>query len=211
MEKTALIWGASGGIGKAIAHKLDADGWQVLSAGRDADRMAGLNGQIIEADFLDESSLKSAVTNISQIVNEVQLWVYAAGDITSQNTEEMSLSTWQRILDANLGGAYMTTRASLPLLAKDAHLFYIGAIHERLRLPGLSAYAAAKAGLEAFAEVVRKETRLKVSVLRPAAVDTVFWQKVPFKLPPKHLQPDDVALRLLQAYQNGETGTIDLV
>ncbi len=211
MEKTALIWGASGGIGKAIAHKLDADGWQVLSAGRDADRMAGLNGQIIEADFLDESSLKSAVTNISQIVNEVQLWVYAAGDITSQNTEEMSLSTWQRILDANLGGAYMTTRASLPLLAKDAHLFYIGAIHERLRLPGLSAYAAAKAGLEAFAEVVRKETRLKVSVLRPAAVDTGFWQKVPFKLPQKHLQPDDVALRLLQAYQNGETGTIDLV
>jgi NAD(P)-dependent dehydrogenase (short-subunit alcohol dehydrogenase family) len=173
--------------------------------------MAGLNSQIIEADFLDEGSLKSAVTNISQVVNDIKLWVYAAGDITSQNTEEMSLQTWQRILDANLGGAYMTTRASLPLLAKDAHLFYIGAIHERLRLPGLSAYAAAKAGLEAFAEVVRKETRLKVSVLRPAAVDTGFWQKVPFKLPPKHLQPDDVALRLLQAYQNGETGTLDLV
>ena len=210
MENWALIWGASGGIGQACVRNLAAQGWQVLAAGRDAERLEGLSGHVFDVDILEAGSLQSAITAMSQLADEIQLWVYAAGDITSQPVGEMSLQTWRRILDANLSGAFLTTQASLPLLSKHAHLFYLGAIHERLRLPGLSAYSAAKAGLEAFAEVVRKETRRKVSVLRPAAVETAFWEKVPFKLPPHHLKPDDVAARLLQAYQNGETGTLDL-
>jgi NAD(P)-dependent dehydrogenase (short-subunit alcohol dehydrogenase family) len=210
MTNTALIWGANGGIGRALVSSLVAQGWQVLAAGRDTDQLEGLTDHVFDVEFLDAGSLQSAISAISQVVEEIQLWIYAAGDITSQPVGEMSLQTWRRILDANLSGAFLATQASLPLLAKDAHLFYLGAIHERLRLPGLSAYAAAKAGLEAFAEVVRKETRRKVTVLRPAAVDTAFWKKVPFRLPPHHLKPDDVAERLLQAYQNGETGTLDL-
>jgi NAD(P)-dependent dehydrogenase (short-subunit alcohol dehydrogenase family) len=210
MANTALIWGASGGIGRALVRSLVAQGWQVLAADRHPDLLEGLTGHIFDVDILSAGSLQSAIASISQVTDEIQLWVYAAGDITSQPAGEMSLQTWQRILDANLSGAFLTTQASLPLLAKDAHLFFLGAIQERLRLPGLSAYAAAKAGLEAFAEVIRKETRRKVSVLRPAAVDTAFWEKVPFKLPPHHLKPDDVAARLIQAYQNGETSTLDL-
>lgn len=211
MANTALIWGASGGIGQSLVHNLVAQGWEVMAAGRNPDQLEGLTDYLFDVDILSAGSLQSTITGISQVVDEIHLWVYAAGDIVSQPTGEMSLKTWQRILDANLSGAFLTTQASLPLLAKDAHLFYLGAIQERLRLPGLSAYAAAKAGLEAFAEVVRKETRRKVTVLRPAAVDTAFWEKVPFKLPPHHLKPDDVANRLLQAYQNGETGMLDLV
>ncbi|MCU0486028.1 MAG: SDR family NAD(P)-dependent oxidoreductase [Anaerolineales bacterium] len=210
MAKTALIWGANGGIGRALVSSLVAQGWQVLAAGRDTDQLEGLTEHVFDVEFLEAGSLQGAISGMSQVVEEIQLWVYAAGDITSQAVGEMSLPTWRRILDANLSGAFLATQASLPLLAKDAHLFYLGAIHERLRLPGLSAYAAAKAGLEALAEVVRKETRRKVSVLRPAAVDTAFWSKVPFRLPPHHLKPDDVAARLLQAYQKGETGVLDL-
>lgn len=210
MANTALIWGANGGIGRAVVRSLAAQGWQVLAAGRGADQLEELTEHVFDVDILDAGSLQGAMIGISQVVDEIHLWVYAAGDITSQPAGVMSVQTWRRILDANLSGAFLATQASLPLLAKEAHLFYLGAIHERLRLPGLSAYAAAKAGLEALAEVVRKETRRKVSVLRPAAVETSFWEKVPFKLPPHHLKPEDVAARLLQAYQNGETGLIDL-
>lgn len=210
MSNTALIWGASGGIGQALVRNLVGQGWQVLAASRHPDSLEGLTEHIIDVDILSAFSLQSAILSISQVADEVQLWVYTAGDILSQPVGEMSLPTWQRILDVNLTGAFLTTQASLPLLARDAHLFYLGAIHERLRLPGLSAYAAAKAGLEAFAEVTRKETRRKVSVLRPAAVGTTFWEKVPFKLPPHHLEPEEIAARLFQAYQTGETGTLDL-
>lgn len=66
-------------------------------------------------------------------------------------------------------------------------------------LPGLAASAVARAGLESFAEVVR-----------PAAVDTPLWQKAPFKLPPRRLDPQDVAARILQAYQVGTQGCLDL-
>jgi NAD(P)-dependent dehydrogenase (short-subunit alcohol dehydrogenase family) len=96
-------------------------------------------------------------------------------------------------------------------LAEDAHLFYLGAISERLRLPGLSAYAAAKAGLEAFADTLRKEERRRrVTVVRPAAVATSLWDKVPMRLPAHALTPEELASRVLQAYREGHKGTLDV-
>ena len=114
-------------------------------------------------------------------------------------------------MNANLLGAYLTTHHSLPLLAPDATLIYLGAISERLRLPGLSAYAAAKAGLEAFAEALRKEERKRrVLVVRPGAVDTALWDKVPMRLPKDAAAPQKVARRILQAYEDGTSGILDL-
>ena len=84
----------------------------------------------------------------------------------------MTLQVWTRILDANLTGAFLTTHYSWPLLARDAHLFYLSATSERLRLPGLGANVTAKGRLENFAEVVRKESKRKITVVRPSAVDT---------------------------------------
>lgn len=65
--------------------------------------------------------------------------MYAVGDITAQKVAEMPLEAWRRILDANLTGAYVATRAFSPLFSPEPHLFYIGAISEKLILPGLSA------------------------------------------------------------------------
>jgi len=206
----ALIWGADGAIGGAVANLLIAQGWKVITAGRHSQRLEKLGGIVVEADLSSPASLQFAISAASQEVDEVQLWVYAAGDITSAPVASMSPEEWQRILDANLTGAFLATHYSWPLLAQQSHLFYLGALSERMRLPGLAAYAAAKAGLESFAEVVRKESRRRVTVVRPAAVDTPLWQKVPFKLPPRHLNPEDVAARILQAYQDGTRGNLDL-
>jgi NAD(P)-dependent dehydrogenase (short-subunit alcohol dehydrogenase family) len=208
--ENALIWGADGGIGQAIARMLIEQGWKVILAGRHVERLEGLGGAAVEAEVADPFSLQTALTAIGQEIDEIHLWVYAVGDIASAPVERMSLEDWRRIIDANLTGAFLTTHYSWPLLAKSAHLFYLGALSERLRQPGLSAYVAAKAGLEALAEVVRKESRRKVTVVRPAAVDTPLWQKSPFKLPPRHLSPQEVAGRILQAYQDGAEGNLDL-
>ncbi len=208
--RTALIWGAGGGIGTAIASLLAKDNWHILAAGRRLESLAGLTSSIHDVDVGDAFSVQAAVSSISQQASEVDLWVYAAGDIASLKVNEMNPIEWQRILQANLGGAYLATHYSWPLLSEQAHLFYLGAVSERLRLPGLAAYAAAKAGLEAFAETVRKESRRKVTVVRPAAVDTDFWQKAPFRLPPHHLKPGEVAARILQAYEKREQGLLDL-
>lgn len=208
--KTVLIWGAGGGIGRALADQLASENWQVVAAGHNLESFRDLTEHIYEVELGDAFAVQSAVTAISQEVSEVDLWVYAAGDITSARVNQMQPADWQRILQANLTGAFLTTHFSWPMLSDESHLFYLGAVSERMRLPGLSAYAAAKAGLEAFADVVRKESRRKVTVVRPGAVDTLFWRKVPFKLPPHHLQPDEVAARIVRAYTECHQGQLDL-
>ncbi len=208
--KTALIWGADGGIGGAITSQLARENWQILAASRHLGSLHDLTEYVYEIDFNDAFSIQSAIAAISQEVSEIDLWVYAAGDIASMRINEMQPTDWQRILQANLSGAFLSTHFSWPLLSEQAHLFYLGAVSERMRLPGLSAYAAAKAGLEAFAEVVRKESRRKVTVVRPGAVDTRFWSKVPFRLPPHHLAAEDVAARIIQAYAEGHQGQLDI-
>lgn len=210
MSQNAMVWGAGGAIGSALVTMLLEAGWQIAALGRLSSEAEQSGAVAIDAEVGDDFSVRMAVNAAAQELGEVNLWVYAAGDIAARPVGEMELADWRRILDANLTGAYLTTHHSLPLLAKDAHLFYLGAVSERMRLPGLGAYAAAKAGLEALAEVVRKETRRRVSVVRPGAVDTPFWDKVPFKLPPHHLTAQDVAVRILQAYADGHQGLLDI-
>jgi NAD(P)-dependent dehydrogenase (short-subunit alcohol dehydrogenase family) len=210
MTKNALLWGADGGIGLAIARRLIADGWKVILVGRHLERLEGLDGVSLDFEAGNPFSYQTTLAAISQEVDEIQLWIYAVGDIAAAQISQMSLADWRRIMDANLTGAFLATQASWPILAKDAHLFYLGALHDRLRQLGLGAYAAAKAGLEAFADVVRKESRRRVTVVRPAAVNTPMWLKAPFKLPPRHLQPEEVAEKIMQAYQEGAEGNLDL-
>ncbi len=209
--QTAMIWGANGGIGRALTTQLRSHGWTVVGVARQADRLHGLADLAFEADVSKPHEVQQAVMAAGQEIDAVNLWVYTAGDIASTTVAEMTPDVWQRIMAANLTGAFLTTHYSLPLLAPDAHLFFVGAVSERMRMPGLSAYAAAKSGLEAFAEALRKEARKqKVTVVRPAAVNTTFWQKVPFRMPANALAPELVAERILTAYQEGFKGTLDI-
>ena len=209
---TALVWGATGGIGRALVDELLNREWTVVAVSRDEDALAARVACSLRADVADPFSVQRAVQAAAHEVDEIALWVYAAGDIVAAPVEEMTPAVWERILSANLTGAYQATHYSLPLLAPDAHLIFIGAVSERLRLPGLSAYAAAKAGLEAFAEALRKEQRRRrVTIVRPAAVATPLWDKVPLRLPKDAPPPSKVAGRILAAYDEGHSGVLDLV
>ena len=208
---TAMVWGASGGIGRTLVQALVDEGWQVIAVARQADELTTITPHVFDADISSPYEVEVAVCTAGRIVGAVDLWVYSVGDILSAKVEQLAPDTWQRLIDANLTGAFTTTHYSLPLLAENAHLVYVGAITERLRLPGLSAYVAAKSGLEAYAEALRKEERKRrVTVLRPAAVETPFWEKVRMRLPKQALTADDVAKRILTIYGEGEEGIIDL-
>ena len=209
--KTAMIWGASGGIGLALVSKLKEEDWTVLAFGRRINHLQDLTPYVYEADVADPVAVKRAVEEAGQAAGSVDLWIYAAGDITAEKVGDSEPDTWRRILDANLVGAYQATHFSLPLLARDAHLIFLGAVSERMRLPRLSAYAAAKAGLEAFVTVLGKEERKRrVTIARPAAVDTPLWDKVPFKLPKHAMSPEEAAKWILAAYHEGHRGVLDL-
>lgn len=207
---TALIWGAAGGIGRALVEQLIDQHWHVHAVSRHRSDVGSLTPFAHEADVADAYAVQQAVIAIAQQATEIHLMIYAVGDIASQPVEMMTPEAWRRLLDANLTGAYLTTHHSLPLLAPDAHLIYVGAVHERMRLPGLAAYAAAKAGLEAFADSLRKEQRgRRVTVVRPGPVDTPFWAKVPFRLPPQALSPGALAERIVGFHEAGAQGVLE--
>jgi len=207
--KTAMVWGASGGIGQAITNLLNQEGWQVLAISR---HPAGTETYEIMAEFDDSASVQSAVMEAAMEVDAVNLFIYAAGDIQVSPVREADPASWSRQLNANLTGAFLTTHHSLPLLTADAHLFYLGAVTERLQLPGFAPYVAAKAGLEAFAAALAKEERKRrITVVRPGAVNTPFWEKVPMRLPKDAASPEKVARRILDAFVDGHTGQLDLV
>jgi NAD(P)-dependent dehydrogenase (short-subunit alcohol dehydrogenase family) len=210
MTQAAMIWGAGGSIGRALVYRLREEGWRVLAMGRHTTSLSDLTPDLFEADAADPGSVAQAIEAASQDLDQIDLWIYAVGDIAAHKVSEASPETWQQILDANLTGAYLTVHYSLPLLAPDAHVMFLGAVSERLRLPRLSAYAAAKAGLEAFVEILGKEERKRrVTLVRPVAVDTPLWDKVPFNLPPGALSPNEAAERILAAYHNGQRGVLE--
>ncbi len=207
---TVLIFGASGGIGRALTEVFAGAGHTVVALARRTEGLGLATPYVLACDITDPEGVASAVLRARELSGPFDVLIYAVGDILSAKVAEMSPDDWRRILDANLTGVYLTVRAALPHLAPKAHLFLLGAQHERLRLPGLGAYAAAKAGLEALAEVIRKETRRKVTVVRPAAVDTPLWGKVPFRMPAHALSPRQVAEAILQAWAEGREGILDL-
>jgi NAD(P)-dependent dehydrogenase (short-subunit alcohol dehydrogenase family) len=207
----AMIWGANGGIGQALTRRLVQDGWRVAAVAREASRLHVPGAYALEGDVASEYDVRQATVAAAQELGTVDLWIYSIGDILSAPVSAMELDQWHRVVTANLTGAYLATHHSLPLLTDQAHLIYLGAVHERLRLPGLSAYAAAKAGLEAFATSLAKEERSRrVTVVRPGAVDTPLWMKVSMRLPKVASTPEAVADRIVTVYQEGQSGVIDL-
>ncbi len=202
MSKTALIWGVTGGIGSALAKLLISEGWQVAGTARNEIQARRIVPLAFEVDVSNSTSVREGVAAMAQEIGGVDWWVFAIGDILSKPVSEMDESEWQRILNANLNGVFYAIHESQALLSDHAPIYIVGAVSERMRLPGLAAYAAAKAGVEALADVLRKELRRTVVVVRPGAVNTEFWKKVPFRLPANALKPDELAQKMYSAYQN---------
>lgn len=211
MNKTIFIAGASGGIGRALAQIAKEKSFDVIAAARDTSDLEGLGYQLIDVDFAKPADTRQMAREAAGITQRIDVWAYTAGDILSSKSWQMETKDWQRIFDANLNGAQNALTACLPLLAADAHLFFIGAYTDRLVLPGLGAYAASKAALETYTAVLEKELKdRKVTLVRPAAVNTPFWEKVPFRIPANALAPEEVAEQMLAAYEQGLSGLLDL-
>lgn len=210
--KNAIVWGSSGAMGNALLKKLNAEHWMTIGVTRDRSKSPHSANLEFEIKYDDNQIIQETVYLISQEINETDLWCYAGGDISYEKVANMEPNNWQRIINANLTNVFSAIHYSLPLLAESAHIIIIGAVSERLRLPGLSAYAASKAGLEAFSETLAKEERKKhITLVRPGAVATPFWDKVPLNLPKDSASAEKVAEKIYDAHLSGHKGNLDLV
>jgi NAD(P)-dependent dehydrogenase (short-subunit alcohol dehydrogenase family) len=209
--RTALIWGAAGGIGRALVERLAVLEWQVLAVARDDSGLARPDVESYAADLSREADVAAAALWAARQAEHVQLWVYAAGDMFGGALADTALADWERLFAANVRGAHLALHHSLPLIAAGGHIVFIGAYVDRITLPKLGAYAASKAALDAYATVLGKEIRdRRVTNVRVGAVDTPLWSKAPFRLPKGAAAPADVAEAIIAAHQSGQKGVLDL-
>lgn len=210
--QTALIWGAAGGIGRALVDTLSGNGWRVLGIARDASALSGAAAEAYSADLTRDADVAAAALWAAQQSDGVvSLWVYAAGDMLGKPLADTTASEWDRILSANVTGAHLAVTHSLALVPAGGHLVFIGAYVDRIMLPKLGAYAASKAALDAYVTVLGKEVRdRRITNVRVGAVDTPLWHKAPFRLPKGAHAPADVAAAVLRAYTEGHRGYLDL-
>lgn len=207
----ALIWGASGGIGRELVKLLKQNDWRVFAAARDESKIPAEADMKYHFNADEVSTIKDAATLIAMETEGLDLVIYAAGGLVANPLEKLTPDEWSQTLNANLEGAFLTARSSLNLLKKGGQMMFIGAYVDKITLPRMGAYTTAKAGLEAFVPILQKENRkLKISIVRPPAVNTAFWKNAPFKMPESALQPIQVAKSMLDHYHTGGGSELNL-
>ena len=225
--KTAVVTGASRGIGAGIAAALAAEGVQVVLLARNEARLnelsVTLKGSIpIVCDVTKPGSVEGAAKRIlSELKRAPDVLVNNAGIFGVSTVEETVTGFFIDTINTNLVGPFLLVRAFLADMKKrkGGHIVTIGSIADRVIFTGNAAYSAAKFGLRAMHEVLRAElqgTGVRTTLVSPAATDTEIWNTVSVTDPAGKphskrpmLDPDDVVRAVMFALSQPDHVSID--
>jgi len=184
-----LVTGASTGIGRAAALRLDRDGWGVFAGVRreedaEALRAAASNRLLpVTLDVTDPGQIAAAAGLIDGLMGEGGLdgLVNNAGIAVLGPLETIPLEDFRRQVEVNLTAQVAVTQALLPTIRRSrGRVVFVSSIGGRMALPFGGPYHAAKFGLEAVADCLRQELRpwrIPVSVIEPGSIDTPIWER----------------------------------
>lgn len=177
MSTVALVTGASGGIGRAIAVRLAAAGHVVVGgdlAPLDDPTVEGAAIHHLPLDVRDDVSVTAAVDAATQL-GELRTVVNSAGALDPARTRNLSDAQVDLQLDVNLVGLIRVCRAAIPALGPGGSIVNIGSIAAALGgAPGVGVYAASKAGVEGFTRALACELGphgIRANVVAPGFVD----------------------------------------
>ncbi|MBB3039488.1 SDR family oxidoreductase [Hoyosella altamirensis] len=180
--KTALITGASRGIGAAVAQELAARGWNVALTGIEPEELASLareigpNAASFVADVTSQEQLEAAVTGAVERFGGIDAVIANAGIASFGTVRVTDPEAFARTIDINLTGAFRTVRAALPaIIERRGYVLVIASVASFAPIAGLAAYAASKAGAEAFSSALATEVDglgVRVGCAHPSWIDT---------------------------------------
>ncbi len=214
---SAVVTGASRGIGAAIARALAEAGAHVALVARSRDpleRLAallGANAIAVPCDVHDAQAVDRAIATIrANIAEPIGVLVNNAGIFTLGQMHELAPDDFAAMIGVNLVAPFRFIRAFLPAMRanKSGHIVTIGSVADRAAWPGNAGYAASKFGARAMHEVLRAETKgtgVRASLISPAATDTDLWNALDpdsrSDMPSRAdmLRPEDVARAVLFA------------
>jgi NAD(P)-dependent dehydrogenase (short-subunit alcohol dehydrogenase family) len=180
--KSVLITGAARGIGAELARQAAARGARVALVGLEPEQLATVADELgpehlwVEADVTDAEALKAAVQRTVDTFGGLDIVVANAGIAPMTTVMTSSAHALARTIEVNLIGAMLTAHAALPEIAeRKGHVLLISSAAAFTVLPGMSAYCAAKAGVERFGDALRLEVAYRgvtVASAHPTWIDT---------------------------------------
>jgi NAD(P)-dependent dehydrogenase (short-subunit alcohol dehydrogenase family) len=179
--KTAIVTGASSGIGKATAAALAQAGFTVFGTSRRAIENGPKQVTMLTCDVTDEESVKKLVSSVLARTARIDLLVNNAGIGLFAGAEESSIDQVRSLFDVNLFGVMRMTNAVLPSMRQNGggHIINISSVLGFIPAPYSAHYAATKHALEGYSESLDHETRafnVRVSLIEPAFAKSAFDQ-----------------------------------
>lgn len=190
----ALIVGATGGIGRACARGLAEDGYELLLTARRTEPLRELAAELGALWEAGDSASEEDVARIVDRAPRINLVVHAAGIMQGTFVRSQQAETFDAVLRTNLRSAYLVAAAAVPRMSAGGRLIFISSTAGLKGMPGLTAYSAAKAGMNAMAQALAGELErdgINVHLVTPAPVDTAMLNGAVHSM--AVLDPGDVA------------------
>ncbi len=185
--RTALVTGASSGIGRATVRRLDGAGWKVFAGVRREEDAAALRAgssprlEPLLLDVLDADAIAAAAERVDAEPGGLDGLVDNAGVAIPGPLETMPIEDFRRQIELNLTAQLAVAQAMLPAIrTARGRLVLVTSLGGRVALPFTGAYHAAKFGLEAVGDSLRQELApwgLRVVIVEPGSIDTPIWER----------------------------------
>ena len=184
--KTALVTGASQGIGRTLALQLAQQGARVIPAARSVDKLESVAEEIRSAggeahplalDISQPGDIADQLGKLSDDFSDIDILVNNAGITRDGLFARMGLDQWQEVINTNLTGAYAVTREMVKGMMRRRYgrIIFVSSVVGLMGNPGQANYAASKAGLVGMSKSLAKELggrNITVNVVAPGFVET---------------------------------------
>jgi len=188
MSKTALITGATSGIGKATAELFAENGINLILCGRRQERLNQLQTELesktkvltLNFDIRDRKAVSEAIGSLSDDFSDIDILINNAGNAHGMDTiDKGSLDDWDAMLDINVKGLLYISKAIIPQMVhrKNGHVINIGSTASKEVYPKGNVYCASKHAVDAINQGMRIDLNahgIRVGAVHPGLVETEF-------------------------------------
>ena len=223
-NKTAIITGASSGIGAAFSEALIKKGATVYGLARRMDKLKALQKELgekfkpVKIDVTSHADIESWVQKTFGDDHLPDILINNAGLASFGDVDKLPLSDWQTMQNTNVNGVFYVTRNVVPFMKQNpeqCHIINISSIAGLLGNPKMSGYNASKYAVRGFSEALFKELRydgIKVSCMMPGSIATDFFETANAgETHPNMMMPEDVASTLVHLLETSENFLINEV